>query len=74
MAPVRQAPKPPPERITLTLQALSQTETALLLVTGASKREALRRLLAGDDLPPRRLTVSTLTILADREAADMVEP
>jgi len=73
VAPVRQAPKPPPERITLTLQALSQTETALLLVTGASKREALRRLLAGDDLPPRRLMVPTLTILADREAADMVE-
>ncbi len=73
VAPVRRAPKPPPERITLTLQALSQTETALLLVTGAAKREALRRLLTGDDLPPRRLTVPTLIILADREAADPME-
>jgi 6-phosphogluconolactonase len=73
VAPVRRAPKPPPERITLTLRALSQTDLALLLVTGAAKREALHYLLNGTDLPSRRLAVPALTILADREAAEMLE-
>jgi 6-phosphogluconolactonase len=73
VAPVRRAPKPPRERITLTLRALSQTDLALLLVTGAAKREALHYLLDGADLPPRRLAVPALTILADREAAEMLE-
>ncbi len=70
VAPVRRAPKPPPERITLTLRALSHTETALLLVTGAAKRDALHLLMTGADVPPRRLTVPHLTILADREATE----
>ncbi|MCS6843821.1 MAG: 6-phosphogluconolactonase [Caldilineales bacterium] len=41
-----------PERITLTLPALAETGLILFLVTGAAKREAVRRALAGPEDPP----------------------
>ncbi len=46
------APKPPPQRLTLCLPLLATTRVAVLVVTGASKREALRRLRAGDPALP----------------------
>lgn len=49
---VRDAPKPPPERVTLTLPVLRRACHTLLLVTGADKREALARALAGDRSVP----------------------
>lgn len=45
---VRNAPKPPPERVTLTLEVLRRAHHTLLLVTGSDKREALARTLAGE--------------------------
>ena len=52
VAPVRGSPKPPPERVTLTLPVVRGARLTLLLVTGEDKRDALARTLAGDpDLP-----------------------
>lgn len=48
VAPVRESPKPPPERITLTLPVLRRARFTQLLVTGADKRDALARTLAGE--------------------------
>lgn len=48
VAAVRGSPKPPPERITLTLPVLRRARFTQLLVTGADKREALARSLAGE--------------------------
>jgi 6-phosphogluconolactonase len=48
VAPVRGSPKPPPERITLTLPVVARARFTQLLVTGADKRDALRRTLAGE--------------------------
>lgn len=45
---VRDAPKPPPERISLTLPVLEDVEHAVLVATGAGKADALSRALAGD--------------------------
>ena len=42
---------------------------ALFLVAGASKREALRRLLAGDDIPAARVRAAQVVIVADEAAA-----
>jgi 6-phosphogluconolactonase len=39
--PVRGAPKPPPERVSLTLRALRGARTVLILATGAGKAEAV---------------------------------
>jgi 6-phosphogluconolactonase len=48
---VSDSPKPPPERISLNHIALRQTHEMLVLVTGAGKRDAVRRWRAGESLP-----------------------
>jgi len=49
--PVFDAPKPPPERVSLTLGALAQSREILYLVAGASKRAAVEGWRRGDPLP-----------------------
>lgn len=67
---VRDAPKPPPERVTLTLPVLRRAHHTLLLVTGSDKRDALSRLVAGDQTLPVALLGEDLDeILCDRAAA-----
>ncbi|MEJ0010416.1 MAG: 6-phosphogluconolactonase [Alphaproteobacteria bacterium] len=43
--PVHASPKPPPERISLTLSCLGQSLAAYLHITGAAKREVIERAL-----------------------------
>jgi 6-phosphogluconolactonase len=45
----------PQPRITLTLPVLESSRAVAFLVSGAGKREALRRVWRGDDLPAARL-------------------
>lgn len=45
---VYDAPKPPPERVSLSAGRLSRTRQVLFLVSGIGKREALRHWRAGD--------------------------
>lgn len=63
VAPIFDSPKPPPQRITLTLPLLAKAEQVVLLVQGESKRVALGRLLLGDPALPaaalHRVTVVT---------------
>jgi 6-phosphogluconolactonase len=67
---VRNAPKPPPERVTLSLPVLRRARHTLLLVTGADKRDALARVVAGDRSVPVALLGDDLDeIVCDREAA-----
>jgi 6-phosphogluconolactonase len=67
---IRQAPKPPPERITLTMPVLRRARYTVLLATGESKREALARVRAGDEaLPSARLGEDLNEIVCDRAAA-----
>ena len=44
---VRGAPKPPPERVSLTLRALRAAHMVLVLATGSAKAEAVRQARAG---------------------------
>ena len=53
--PVHHAPKPPSDRISLTLNALQNCRQMLVLVSGESKREAVGRWRQGDDLPIARV-------------------
>jgi 6-phosphogluconolactonase len=76
VVPVHDAPKPPPERVSLTLAALAGAERLLVLAAGAGKAEVVARARAGDhDLPVTRAVTAvecaggTVTWLLDRPAA-----
>jgi 6-phosphogluconolactonase len=45
---VRQAPKPPPERVSLTLSSLREARRVLMLVSGPDKADAVRRARSGE--------------------------
>jgi len=64
---VRDSPKPPPLRLTLTPKALATTPEVLFLALGPKKQEALRRLQAGEDLPPGRIGAGTALLITDQE-------
>jgi 6-phosphogluconolactonase/glucosamine-6-phosphate isomerase/deaminase len=53
----------------LTLPLLSSALIAMILVTGESKRDALRRLLARDDIPAARVRSNRVVVIADAAAA-----
>jgi 6-phosphogluconolactonase len=67
---VRDSPKPPPERVTLTLGKLNEARRILLLVTGAEKAPMLARVLAGPDpeVPASLLARDRLEVIADAAA------
>ena len=56
--PVRHAPKPPPERISLSASRLSEARQVIFLVTGAGKRHALQLWRGGSPLPVKAITPS----------------
>jgi 6-phosphogluconolactonase len=65
--PVHNAPKPPPDRVSLSGSVLSGAREVLMLVTGAGKREALARWRAGEALPIASIRATAL--LLDKAAA-----
>lgn len=69
VAPVRGSPKPPPERVTLTLPVVRRARFTLLLVSGEGKRDALARALAGDSSIPIALLGDGLDEIACDSAA-----
>lgn len=66
---VYNSPKPPPERVSISAQALSDTRQLLFIVTGCSKRSAVSQWRDGDDLPVAGIQpVNGIDIYIDREA------
>jgi 6-phosphogluconolactonase len=49
------APKPPPERVSLSASRLSRSREVLFLVTGESKRDAVAKWRAGANIPARAI-------------------
>ncbi len=49
--PVHNAPKPPPDRVSLSAHVLSNTPEVLVLATGTGKQDAIRAWQAGKPLP-----------------------
>ena len=75
VVPVHDSPKPPPDRVSLTLAALAGTERLLVLAAGAGKAGAVARARAGHDrLPVTRAVAAvrsaggSVTWLLDRAA------
>ena len=71
---VNSAPKPPAERVSLSTESLGDSRDVLVLITGNSKRDAVRQWQQGTDLPIARIPVrQNMTVLVDAEAADGVQ-
>jgi 6-phosphogluconolactonase len=69
---VHGSPKPPPDRVTLTLPKLNAAHRIVLAVTGADKAPMLARVIAGPDpeVPASLLARDRLEIVADAAALD----
>ncbi len=67
---VHDAPKPPPDRVSLTLPVLRAARACILLAAGEDKAAPLARVLAGPDeaVPASLLARERLTIVADAAA------
>lgn len=67
---VTDSPKPPSERLSLTLPVLNQSAEVWMIVTGEDKAEAVARAIAGDDsLPAGCVQGATRTVWFLDEAA-----
>ncbi len=68
---IADSPKPPPERITLSLAVLRAARTCLLLATGASKADAVAAMLGEPSrhVPASLLRRERLTVIVDDAAA-----
>src|SRR4051794_12999615 len=75
VVPVHDSPKPPPDRVTLTLGKINEARRLLLLVSGEGKAQALRRVLAGPDeaVPASLLDRGKLEVVADDAALTGIE-
>jgi 6-phosphogluconolactonase len=71
---VHDSPKPPPDRVTLSLEVLNAARATILLATGAGKAQALAGALGGPDprVPASLLDPGHLTVIADAAALPQV--
>jgi 6-phosphogluconolactonase len=59
----------PQPRLTFTFPAIERSPLVVMTVSGAEKREAMRRIEAGDDVPAARLRAPQLLWIVDEAAA-----
>jgi len=64
----------PYARVTLTLQGIARARRTVITVAGASKRDALARIRAGEDLPAGRVTGNDILWLVDVDALGDATP
>jgi len=66
---VYNSPKPPPERVSISAKALSNTHQLIFLITGANKQEAVKNWRSGQDLPVATIVPENpIDIYIDRDA------
>ena len=66
---VHNAPKPPPDRVSLSARALSEARAVLVLVTGEGKRAAVQGWRSGEQLPIAAIGgAATIDVLLDKAA------
>ena len=66
---VYNSPKPPPERVSMSAKALSNTEQLIFLITGANKQDAVKNWRSGQDLPVATITPKNpIDIYIDQDA------
>lgn len=65
---VHDSPKPPADRVSLSMGTLENSRHILFMVSGEGKAEAVRAWRRGDDLPVSRINPPQGTVLIDRDA------
>lgn len=55
VVPVFNSPKPPPERVSLSINTLKHAKHRIVLTTGDNKKHAITQIHHGDDLPINRI-------------------
>jgi len=66
---VYNSPKPPPERVSISAKALSDTQQLIFLITGANKQDAVKNWRSGQDLPVATITPKNpIDIYIDQDA------
>jgi 6-phosphogluconolactonase len=66
---VYNSPKPPPERVSISAKALSDSREVIFLITGANKQEAVNLWRSGHDLPVASIVPENpIDIYIDRDA------
>ncbi len=66
---VYNSPKPPPERVSISAKALSNTQQLIFLITGANKQEAVKNWRSGQVLPVAAIAPkSPIDIYIDKAA------
>ena len=65
---VYNAPKPPPERVSLSKKAISHSDEVLILVTGKNKKTAVQQWQQGEPLPVAQIQAARVNILIDNDA------
>ena len=66
---VYNSPKPPPERVSISAKALSNTQQLIFLITGANKQEAVKNWRSGQYLPVATIIPENpIDIYIDRDA------
>lgn len=69
---VKDAPKPPAERVTLGIKALQNCRAMIVMATGSAKGAAVQQWRDGADLPIARVSdIPQATILVDRNCLDI---
>jgi 6-phosphogluconolactonase len=71
---VKDAPKPPPNRVTLGVRALQNCRDMLVMVTGESKIFAVQQWRAGGDLPIARVSdIPQAVVLIERNCVSLAD-
>jgi 6-phosphogluconolactonase len=66
---VYNSPKPPPERVSISAKALSNTQQLIFLITGTNKQEAVKNWRSGQELPVATIVPENpIDIYIDRDA------
>ncbi|NOS72996.1 MAG: 6-phosphogluconolactonase [Methyloglobulus sp.] len=63
------SPKPPPERVSISANALGNSQQVIFLITGANKRDAVKQWCSGVDLPITTVSSNDMTIMIDKDAS-----
>ena len=71
VAPIKDSPKPPPERVTLTLPVLNAAKTVVFVSTGEGKKEMIKNVLLdkNESFPATKVKPQKLFWIVDKPAA-----